>query len=103
MVCSKCGQELKDGVKFCTKCGAKFGVEMKNNNRILIYLSTIFLVIGIIGFLVFIFSRGFFIMSAIGRLSIRASIIVAIIAQYRQKSKFALIVGIIACVLAIVM
>ena len=52
MVCSKCGQELKDGVKFCTKCGAKFNVGLAGENNFLSYLPLILSVVGIVGLIV---------------------------------------------------
>lgn len=32
MYCKNCGNELKDGVKFCDKCGAKFETDVDKNS-----------------------------------------------------------------------
>jgi hypothetical protein len=53
MICSKCGQELKDGIKFCTKCGAKCNVGLAGENNNLSYLPLILSCIGIIGSIIF--------------------------------------------------
>ena len=108
MVCPKCGQELNDGVKFCTKCGAKFGTNLTSKNNILPYLSLVVSVVGIVGLIVGtqmlmksyndpnryqkIVSNLF-----IFRLSIFAGIILAIISLYKEKCKLAFIAGLIPC------
>lgn len=33
MFCNKCGNQLNDGAKFCSKCGAPIGSEINNNNQ----------------------------------------------------------------------
>ena len=53
MRCKKCGNEIKDGEKFCGKCGTKTSInegvyinkEEKTNNKILIIIGIILLVI----------------------------------------------------------
>ena len=105
MVCSKCGQELNDGVKFCTKCGAKFGVDLASKNKILTYLSLIMSVVGIVGLIVgtqILIKTNYSNMSlfrnlSFFRLSIFTGIILAIISLYKQKCKLAFIAGLIPC------
>jgi uncharacterized membrane protein len=109
MICSKCGQELKDGVKFCTKCGAKFGVDLTSKNKILSYLSIIMSVVGIVGLIVgtqILIKSGYNDMNlyqkisrniSIFRLFIFAGIILALISLYKQKCKLAFIAGLIPC------
>ena len=105
MVCSNCGQELNNGIKFCTKCGAKLSVGLTSKNNIFSYLSLVFSVIGIIGIPVLysIYLKNytqsmFFSLFLIFRIFIFAGIILALISLYKQKNKLALIAGFIPCV-----
>ena len=105
MICSKCGQELKDGVKFCTKCGAKFGTDLTSENKIFTYLSLILSVIGIIGLNVVLqinlkqtaYNPKINTFFWLFRLSMFAGTILAVIALYKQKCKLAFIAGLIPC------
>jgi uncharacterized membrane protein YvbJ len=49
MVCSNCGQELNEGVKFCTKCGTKCNAGLAGENKLLSYLPLFFSFVGIVG------------------------------------------------------
>jgi len=117
MICSKCGQELKEGAKFCTKCGTSFKetINLKPVNLALPVTSIILLVIGIIGYWVMRYliqnlyetgnfsSRGIY--SAFQQCSlilIYISIIVALIGQNKQKNLMGFIVGLIPCAYLIV-
>ena len=95
MVCSKCGQELKEGAKFCTKCGTSFKeiVNLKPVNLLLPIISIILTIIGVIGFLFFLRGGVFILFS----LPIVAGIIVALIGQYKQKCLLGLIFGLVPC------
>jgi len=107
MICTNCGQELNDGIKFCTKCGAKCNkcnIDLTIKNNVLAYLS---LIISSVSVVVFIISQkiikaqrmqGNFSHSDFGTFfifGIPTGIILAIIALYRRKSKLALIAGLI--------
>jgi len=110
MVCSNCGQELNDSVKFCTKCGTKFNTGLASNNQLLSYLPIIFSAIGIIGIIIItnIFNKGRIQSIGILRLFpiflilIVIGIITTIITQYKHKNKFSFITGLIPCVYLIV-
>jgi len=106
MVCSKCGQELKDGAKFCTKCGAKFNAGLTSKPNILSYLSLITSVVSIVGLIIVLQIRringGYITLNIhrffyIFRLSLIVGIILAIIALYKQKCKLAFIAGLTPC------
>jgi len=107
MICGNCGQELRDGVKFCTKCGSKFSTELAIKNKILTYLSLLLSVVGIVGLIIVyqiywnatdrnLFPTFIRILN-IFRIPIFAGIILAILVLYRQKYKLALIAGLIPC------
>jgi len=107
MVCSKCSQELKDGAKFCTKCGTKFGIDLTSKNKNLIYLSLILSVVGIVGLIivtqVWRNSSGgidwltIYRIQNIFRLFTFTGILLAILALYKQNCKMAFIAGLIPC------
>jgi len=104
MVCSKCGQALKEGAKFCTKCGTSFKelLNLKKVNLVLPIISIVISIIGIIGNLIsglliknFVFQNIFYILPCIG-------IIVALIAQKKQNSTIGFIAGIIPCIILLI-
>ena len=127
MVCGNCGQELKEGVKFCTKCGTKYDVGLLGKSNILSRLSLIFTFVGIIGIIVFgglslfvemnqtfrfstssysawrvqqaflDFVRNARFFTIMFRFLILTGIIFAIISLYKQKCKLAFIAGLIPC------
>jgi len=97
MVCSKCGQKLKVGVKFCTKCGANF-----KNPLILLPLPIISLVLSLIGIIIVIlvFRIGVVLnypLGAIGYLLLYLSLPVALLGQFKQKNLLGFIFGLIPC------
>ena len=47
MVCSKCGQEMELGLKFCTKCGAKSNIVL-DADVVMTIFPIIFVVLSII-------------------------------------------------------
>jgi hypothetical protein len=49
MVCSKCSQELKNGLKFCTKCGHKIILQKLKNIMLIIVSIFLFLILLFIG------------------------------------------------------
>jgi hypothetical protein len=57
MICSNCGQDVNDGVKYCTKCGKKCNAKLTNKKCFLTYLSLILSVVGIICFWIFHYNR----------------------------------------------
>ena len=108
MVCSKCGQELKEGAKFCTKCGANFKVLEKPSQ--LIFLSIILSGFGIIGywimrFLIYSSAKAenyssidtYWIFATCFTIITCAAIIVALFSLKNQKSFLGIIAGIIPC------
>jgi len=109
MVCSKCGQELYERVKYCTKCGASFNFSLKSQISILSYFSIILSIIGLIGLNILNqklistnyndYETSIKIISYlwIFRLIIFSGITVAMVALYKQKSKFGFITGLIPC------
>jgi len=111
MICSKCGQELKEGAKFCTKCGTSFKETGNLNLMIspLQIISIVLTVIGIIGYWVMrnlytsSFMEIYWVFSDLFSLLIYAGIIIAFIAQNKQKSLFGLIIGIIPCIYLIIL
>jgi len=116
MICSKCGQELKEGAKFCTKCGTSFKETMNviSVNLALPIASIVLSVIGIIGLLVTMFqqSRIFFIFFTKINFSVFYNssfllviigILLALIAQNKQKSLIGFIAGLIPCAYLIIM
>ena len=53
MICPKCGKELKDGVNFCSKCGASFEQKKKKNYALLVVaLLSVLIMVGVLLFLV---------------------------------------------------
>ena len=112
MVCSKCSQELKEGTKFCTKCGAEQQetvfcakcVEKRNVNstsKILAYLSLISFVVGVLS-LVMSFRVAYhyqFLWALLFILFLSLGVMFALAALYGQKSKLALVLGLPSCVL----
>ena len=93
--CPQCGQELKEGTKFCTSCGAKFktnGTVTRTLSIISIGLSTI----GIVGQWVWGHSAYgfhyflFCLLQPIG-------IIIALIAQNKQQKWLGLLAGVLPC------
>ena len=106
MVCLKCGQELNDGVKFCTKCGIRFS-SWGLNNLMLIYLPIILVLIGIVIYVClryFGFSNesnnwarivGRFSWWSIHEFIFFSGLILAFVSMYKNKNKITLITGII--------
>jgi hypothetical protein len=108
MICSKCGLELKDNIKYCTKCGTKL-IMLKNNK--LSFISIVLSSIGIIGIWILnimilkLLKTG--INTSISTLYtiqycfsilLYCGLLISIIAQYKQKSKINFIIGISICV-----
>ena len=54
MICKKCGNEIKDGEKFCGKCGTKNDGQNTDKNAITITFSHLILIL-IIVVIAFIF------------------------------------------------
>lgn len=53
MICPKCGKELKDGVNFCSKCGASFEqTKKKNPVLVILILLGVAVVVGVVLFFV---------------------------------------------------
>jgi len=103
MDCSKCGQELKEGVKFCTKCGTKFE---NNENTTLPIISIVLSAIGIVGYLLFLspYCRYGYGMSYIAFLILIlpiVGILLALVAQKKQNSVIGFVAGVIPCVFLI--
>ena len=109
MTCSKCGNELKEGVKFCTKCGCKVKVKLDK----LFITSVILMAVGIIGIIMIImipvridwnnpqlFLLDFLLfLRFIGYSSFLlffSGITLAFISLYMKKGKLTMIVGITA-------
>ena len=101
MVCPKCRWEVQENEKFCTKCGTK---SKSRVSLILPIISIILSVIGIIGpwilhglssgfarFQVFLIFASAIILSFVG-------IIIALVAQNKQKSLLGFLAGLIPCV-----
>jgi hypothetical protein len=118
MICSKCGQELKEGAKFCTKCGTSFKeiINLKPVNLALPITSIILTVIGVIGYWVInyliqnLYKAGNYSSTGIyypfeifSYILIYIGIIVALIGLNKQKSSMGFIVGLIPCAYLIVL
>lgn len=110
MICSKCGQELKEGARFCTKCGTSFKetINLAPGNLTLPIISIVLTVIGIIGYLVIQvllnmreYRAIYFVFQNISLILLCFGIIVALISLNKQKSLIGFIVGIIPCVFLI--
>jgi hypothetical protein len=110
MVCSKCGQELKDGVKFCTKCGAS----LTKANFTLPIISIVLSFIGSIGPIVILpfvipysdydkLIQVHIVMTNFFPVLYHVGIIVALFALKSQKSFLAFIAGLISCVFHAIM
>jgi len=105
MVCPKCDQELKEGTKFCTKCGTSFKV---STDLTLPVISIALSVIGIIGYVVIQFiMRGnylpiYFVIQDFSLILPSAGILIALISQSKQKSQMGFIAGLIPCVFFII-
>ena len=123
MVCSQCGEELKKGVKFCTKCGTSSGEKVKLT---LLTISIILSVIGIVGFwgrlipfvrdwitqgcsfstimLFFVhhYYTDWWYFSILPFVAVLVAL-VALVAQKKQKSVIGFVAGIIPCVYLIIM
>jgi len=104
MICSKCGQELKDGAKFCTKCGYKFLPQKEKLLNGIAIPAIILILIGIIAYIGVRFlglSKGVIIGRVrwwdISDLTLFGGAIIAFISIYKEKNKLALIAGIAAC------
>ena len=112
MICEKCGQELKEGVKFCTKCGTSFKktIGFMPTNMALPIISIILFLFGIIisycispiignngdwktGYIIYI----------IVNIINQTSIIVALLSLYKQKSLTGFIAGLIPSAYFIIM
>ena len=100
MTCSKCGNELNEGAKFCTKCGSKVKVKLGKLST----LSVILISVGVI--LTFIPFSALFLP---WRLAISFSLLVffsgitlAFISLYIKKGKLTMSVGIAACMMFLV-
>jgi len=117
MICSKCGQELKEGAKFCTKCGTSFKETMNviPVNLALPIASIVLSAISIIGYFIIrrfreyriffilftkipyhVFYNGSLLLATIG-------ILLALIAQNKQKSLLGFIAGLIPCTYLIIL
>ena len=81
MTCSKCGNELNEGAKFCTKCGSKVRVKL---NKLFIP-SVILMSVGLLGSWLPLGSPLFF-----------SGITLALISLYKNKHKTTMSVGIAA-------
>lgn len=116
MVCSKCGQELNDGVKFCTKCGAKCGVRLTDKkDYILPILAIVLSVIGAIGLPIISYRlygnnrssdpNVFMLLYKVRylfTLLIYSGIVIALILQHKKKNILILIAGLIPCAYLII-
>jgi len=94
MVCEKCGTELKEGIKFCTKCGNKFISQNGNFNGLAIS-SVILMLIGAllpIGMIIL----GFYYYYGLRHLPFSVGVILAFFSLYKGKNKITLIGGIVA-------
>ena len=136
MVCYKCGQELKEGVKFCTNCGVKPKVTVfcakcgsDSAERIKLTLPIISIVVSAIGIIVywvipnrlwcdwirlldnlirgrdlhydfFYYQLAEYIQSVILP---TVGILMALVAQHKQKSVLGFIAGLIPCVHSLIM
>ena len=99
MICSKCGNNVNDGIKFCTKCGTKCGADFTGNSK-LSYIAAILSIIGIIGMFIsnpFLFGLGY-IFWQLSIIVIIGGIITSLIAIYKQKNKIAYYAGLISCI-----
>ena len=93
MTCSKCGNELNEGAKFCTKCGAKVRWKW-------LFISSIILIsVGIIWALIRLYVIGFGDRSPFASLPFLIGITLALISLYKKKSKMTMIAVIAACAL----
>jgi len=100
MICSKCGQELKDGAKFCTKCGNRFASKNGQQFNVLDISSLVLMLIGILSLAIGIRFFTFFIMRfQIYNLLFLSGVVLAFISIFKTKNKITLIAGIIAVVL----
>jgi len=106
MVCSNYGQYIHDGIKFCTKCGAKCSAGWSGTYNILSYSSLTISIIGIIArnieYLLYAKILNFksfnpSLYSIYGTF-IFFGILLAIISLYKQKCKLAFIAGLVPCV-----
>ena len=113
MICSKCGQELKEGAKFCTKCGTSFKeiINLKPINSVLPITSIILSVIGIIGFWVihlliqnlykterYDAASTYYVFQSFSFIVTYIAIVIALFALNKQKSLLGFIGGLIPCV-----
>jgi hypothetical membrane protein len=100
MTCSKCGQELKEGAKFCTKCGNRFASQNGQQFNGLAISSLVLMLIGILSLAVGIRFFGYFIIRfQIYNLLFLSGVILAFISLFKTKNKITLIAGIIAVAL----
>ena len=108
MNCSKCGNELKEGAKFCTKCGSKIKLSR------LFISSVILIAVGVIGgiqsFFLFCPYRWewerrdpFPVLTILTVLTLVSGITLALISLYKNKHKMTMIVGITASALNLLM
>jgi len=108
MVCSKCGQELREGVKFCTQCGEKF----KNTASLIlpiisITLTVIWIVLGLSQVIYNLDFRplpalGIYIFGFLGTILPFIAILLALIAQKKQESSISFLAGVIPVVCAMI-
>jgi len=106
-VCYQCGHELKKGVKFCTSCGAK---SKDTASLKLSIISMVVSAIGIIGFWVLMYlvlnlleshyDQGMIYLRHLFRaITIPpVGIVIALVAQNKQKSLLGFVAGVIPCV-----
>ncbi|MCL1856451.1 MAG: zinc-ribbon domain-containing protein [Kiritimatiellaeota bacterium] len=92
--CPQCGQELKEGTKFCTSCGAKF----KTNGtvtRTLPIISIVLSTIGIVGqwWCWPNFGLDYYLFCLLQPVGI----IIALIAQNKQQKWLGLLAGVLPC------
>jgi len=108
MICEKCGTELKDGSKFCIKCGNKF---ISQNGMQLNKLAVTSIIVIAIGLILGIALKWFNLANEsnnwgiiVGRLdfgwlreiALGGGTILALISVYKAKNKLSLIAGIFA-------
>ena len=115
MVCTNCGQDLNEGVKFCTRCGKKCYIGFTGKANILSFFSLIFSIVGIIGLIVLsqIITNhwenwsdtqnwrdtynSYWNIIYYFSLSLITGIIFAVLTLFKRKCKLAFIVGLVSC------
>ena len=125
MICTKCGQELKNGAKFCVKCGTRCNetAGLAGSNFKLAIISIVVSSIGIIGPLILSIAevvkeaayarrihsrvnlmRNLFIyFQGIPGILLLIGVLIALIVQNKQKSLMGFLAGLIPCIYLIIM